>query len=189
MPGALLAPQLTGAEARPTGNADPLHAPHGVYRCAGADRWLAIAVTSDAEWRALCGVVPDLRDRSGLTAEERRAARPEIDARLAAWARIRDDLEAMTALQAAGVPASASYTTNDLFGDAHLWERGFYRLVHEADGTARFLPGLPWRWGDGTLIEPRAAPAQGQDSERVLRDLAGLSPAEVEALRRAGAFG
>src|SRR5260370_7731721 len=38
----------------PTGNRleHPNAAPHGVYRCAGEDRWLAIAVFNDAEWRA-----------------------------------------------------------------------------------------------------------------------------------------
>jgi crotonobetainyl-CoA:carnitine CoA-transferase CaiB-like acyl-CoA transferase len=95
----------------------------------------------------------------------------------------------MAEFRAAGVRASASYTTNDLFSDAHLWERGFYKPVQERDGTARYLPGLPWRWGDGSLIQPRAAPAQGADTERILRDLAGLSPEEVAALARAGAFG
>jgi crotonobetainyl-CoA:carnitine CoA-transferase CaiB-like acyl-CoA transferase len=189
MPGALIAGQVTGVEARPAGNNDANHAPHGVFRCAGEDRWLAIAVTEDAEWHALCSAVPALRDLTALSEEQRRGARITIDARLAEWARNRDAIEAMEALQAAGVPASASYTTNDLFSDAHLWERGFYKPVQERDGTQRFLPSLPWLWGDGSLIEPRAAPALGQDTERVLREIAGLSEAEVAALRRAGAFG
>jgi crotonobetainyl-CoA:carnitine CoA-transferase CaiB-like acyl-CoA transferase len=189
MPGALITRQTTGTEARPTGNGHPTFAPHGVYRCAGDDRWLAVAVTSDAEWRALCEVVPALGPLRALTEAERRAARSEIDARLGAWARARDDIAAMEALRSAGVRASASYTTNDLFADAHLWERGFYKLVREANGTERFLPGLPWRWGNDDPIAPRAAPAQGQDTERVLREIAGLSAAEVAALAAAGAFG
>ena len=79
--------------------------------------------------------------------------------------------------------------TNDLFGDAHLWERGFYRPVDAPSGAPLFLPGLPWRWGDGSMIEPQAAPAQGQHNEQVLRGLAGLSAAEFEALKSANAFG
>jgi crotonobetainyl-CoA:carnitine CoA-transferase CaiB-like acyl-CoA transferase len=188
MPDALISPQLGGVEPRPAGNGDPNHVPHNVYCCAGDDRWLAIAVTDDAEWQALCAVIPSLRGMAVLSAAERLDARATVDDRVAAWARDRNDLEAMEILQAAGVPAAASYTTNDLFGDAHLWDRGFYKLVQERDGTQRFLPSLPWLWGDGSLIEPRAAPAQGQDSERVLRGLAGLSDVEVEELRRAGAF-
>ncbi len=189
MPGALITHQLTGAGARPTGNEDPTHAPHGVFRCAGEDRWVAIAVTDDAEWRNLCDVVPALHDLRALPEEQRRAARATIDARLVAWTHDRDDIEAMNMLQAVGVRAAASYTTNDLFAGAHSWDRGFYKLVQEPDGTRRFLPGLPWLWGDGSLIAPRAAPAQGQDTERVLRELAGLSAPELATLRQAGAFG
>jgi crotonobetainyl-CoA:carnitine CoA-transferase CaiB-like acyl-CoA transferase len=188
MPGALLARRITGVDPQPIGNDDPLLAPHGVFRCAGEDRWLAIAVTDDAEWRALCSIIPALRDLAALTEDERRRSRATIDAHLAAWARDRDAIEAMETLQAAGVPASASYTTNDLFGDSHLWERGFYKPVKERDGTPRLLPSLPWLWGDGSLIAPRAAPALGQDTEPVLRGIAELSDAEIDAVRRSGAF-
>jgi crotonobetainyl-CoA:carnitine CoA-transferase CaiB-like acyl-CoA transferase len=139
MPGALLTRQLTGVEAQPTGNDHPIYAPHGVFRCAGEDRWLAVAVTDDAQWRALCRAVPALHDLAALAEVERRSARDVINTRLAAWARNRDDIAAMEMLQSVGVPAAASYTTNDLFADAHLWDRGFYQLVHERDGTERFL--------------------------------------------------
>jgi crotonobetainyl-CoA:carnitine CoA-transferase CaiB-like acyl-CoA transferase len=171
MPGALIGPQRTGIEAQPQGNEHPTHVPHGVYRAAGDDRWLAIAVTNEAEWRVLCSAVPALGSLAGLTEAERQATRATIDVALSHWSRDRDAIEAMDALQAAGVPASASYTTNDLFGDAHLWEREFYKAVVERDGTHRFLPGLPWRWGDGALIQPTAAPAQGQHNQQILRDI------------------
>src|SRR3989442_3175272 len=38
-----------------TGNRSPFKpaAPHGAYRCAGEDRWVALAVTNDEEWRVL----------------------------------------------------------------------------------------------------------------------------------------
>src|SRR5205814_8957646 len=34
------------------GNADAIAAPHGVYRCAGPDRWVALSVWDVARWRA-----------------------------------------------------------------------------------------------------------------------------------------
>src|SRR2546430_8373415 len=42
-----------GAEPHRSGNDHPRMAPHGVYPAAGEDRWVAIAVASDAEWQAL----------------------------------------------------------------------------------------------------------------------------------------
>ena len=48
-----------------------------VHGC-GDDGWLAVAVTTDDEWRALCGVLarPDL---AGLSATERLARRRDLD--------------------------------------------------------------------------------------------------------------
>ena len=44
-----------GREWRRYGNRSPYKpaAPHGAYRCAGTDRWIAIACFTDAEWQAL----------------------------------------------------------------------------------------------------------------------------------------
>jgi crotonobetainyl-CoA:carnitine CoA-transferase CaiB-like acyl-CoA transferase len=189
MPAALLAPQLTGADLEPAGNDDSLLFPHGLYRTAGDDRWLAIAVTSDDEWAALCSLVPGLSASRQMSQEGRRGAGAMIDGILRDWTAGRDAIEAAEALQATGVPAFASYTTNDMFGDGHLWERGFYREVAVEGEAPRFLPGLPWRWGDGSAIEPGAAPGVGQHTELVLREVAGLSEPDIESLRSAGAFG
>ena len=42
-----------------TGNRSPYvpAAPHGAYPCKGTDRWIAISVYDDEEWRALAGVL------------------------------------------------------------------------------------------------------------------------------------
>ena len=44
------------------GNAVRYAAPHNVYPCKGKERWCTIAVTSDAQWAALCKAIgkPDL---------------------------------------------------------------------------------------------------------------------------------
>jgi crotonobetainyl-CoA:carnitine CoA-transferase CaiB-like acyl-CoA transferase len=66
------------------GNRDRELAPHGVYPCAGKDRWVAIAARDDRDWRALCEALgaPALARR----ALRRRRARPRdaLDAVLAA---------------------------------------------------------------------------------------------------------
>ncbi len=189
MPNALLAAQVPDTAAMNSGNEDPRFAPHGVYRAEGDDRWVAVAVTDDDQWRALCGVVPTLGSLSALSESERRLQATTIDEHLRAWIIDRNDVEAMDALQHAGVPASASYNTDDLYVDPHLDARGFYKTIIEDDGTQRRLPGLPWRWGDDTAIEHRAAPGQGQHTQSVLQRVGGLSSLEVQAMEAAGAFG
>ena len=54
---AILDYQVNGRVARRTGNRDPLMAPHGVYPVRGEDRWIAIAVADDEQWRALCKIL------------------------------------------------------------------------------------------------------------------------------------
>lgn len=189
MPEAVIAAQLPNVKLHTAGNDSPNHVPHNIFRCAGDDRWLALAVTDDTEWRALCSLVPTLSDIVSLTQPQRREQAAAINTRLAAWLRDRDSIQTMDLLQVAGVPASATYSSDDLFEDQHLRDRGFYKLVRNDDGAEHWLPGLPWRWGDDSLIQPRPAPGQGQHNKFVLTSLAGLSEAETAALELAGAFG
>jgi crotonobetainyl-CoA:carnitine CoA-transferase CaiB-like acyl-CoA transferase len=74
------------------GNRHPLAAaaPHGVFPCAGEDRWIAIAVGGDEEWQGLVRAMgePDwARDYDSF--ERRREGIDEIHERLAAWTRPR----------------------------------------------------------------------------------------------------
>ncbi|MQA00531.1 MAG: hypothetical protein GEU80_14575 [Dehalococcoidia bacterium] len=190
MPGALVGWQreAAGRDAGPHGNRSTTMSPHEVYQASGDDAWLAVAATSDEEWRALCGVVPDLGPLAGLDLEGRTARAAEVDAALTAWAARRDARDAADALQRAGVPATASLDSQQLFEDTHLEQRDFYRLVDTPDGVLR-LSALPWRTPGGPLPRVEAAPAFGADNEAVLRDIAGLTETEVEALRSVRAFG
>jgi len=145
-------------------------------------------VTSDEEWRALCAQVEGLAGLEGLNVAERFVRREEIGGVIAGWTAARDAREAMHALQSAGVAAGATFDTQMLFEDEHLWARGFYQPVTLGDGETQLLPGLPWKWADGTRTAT-AAGGLGSDNEEVLDRIAGLSPREIEALRGGGAFG
>ncbi len=98
------------------------------------------------------------------------------------WARPRRAEEAAAELIRAGVPAAALATSRDLVDSRHLKARGFWEK--HGDGV---LPGLPWRASFGRASGP--APALGGDTDAVLRDVLGLGPNEIAALRDAGAFG
>ena len=187
MPGSLLAAQAGRALPRQLGNRSRDFAPHDLYRCAGEDRWLAIAATCEAEWRALASRLPQLRGVADLNRGQRLERRVEVDRLIAAWAALQDGREAMEELQRAGIPCAATFDTQMLFEDTHLWGRQFYEPVAEADGETQFLPGLPWRWPGGTRIA-RAAVSPGADDDDVLERIAGLSQQEIADLRRSGAL-
>ncbi|HTV88117.1 MAG TPA: CoA transferase [Stellaceae bacterium] len=176
----LLAVQ-TGAPPLPVGNRSERYAPHGVYRCAGDDDWLGLAVTDDAGWCRLCERVPGLLAQADLGFADRLARRAAIDDAIAAWARPRDAAAAAAELRRAGIAAAACAASRDLVQDGHLQARGFW----QPDGRG-VLPGLPWRAGFGRVA--RRAPALGADTEAVLREVLGLAPAEIGRLRKSGAL-
>ncbi len=177
----LLATQLTGPP-QPVGNRSADHAPHGVWRCAGEDNWIAVVARNDAEWRSLCALVPALSSMAGLDLLGRRDAAAAIDAALATWCADQPARTAAETLLAAGVPAAALARSADLVASTHLRAREFW----DAHG-AGVLPGLPWRASFGRTIGP--APGLGADTDAVLTGILGVAPDRVAALRSAGVFG
>ena len=177
----LLAAQL-GDPPQPQGNRSNQYIPHGVYRCAGEDEWMAIAATSDEEWRRLCAIVTALSPMADLGFRERAGQRSAIDEALAAWLRSRSAKAAAAEFLHAGIPAAALATSRDLVDSDHLRERGFW----DAHGTG-VLPGLPWHASFGQTSG--AAPELGADTDAVLREVLGLPSDEIVALRQSGALG
>jgi benzylsuccinate CoA-transferase BbsF subunit len=181
---------LNGRVQQRMANKHPLHAPHNVYRCKGNDRWLAVVAETDADWAALCGVIgrPELAtDPSFATAAARKQDEARVDAIVSAWTEGRENIAAMHALQAAGVPAGAVHNAADLASDPQFQHRGAFAPVELADGrTFRLLrPGWTGRHAGPRT---RRGPAQSEHTERVLRDLLGMTDAEIEALVEAGAI-
>jgi crotonobetainyl-CoA:carnitine CoA-transferase CaiB-like acyl-CoA transferase len=163
----------------------PELAPHGAYRCAGDDRWIAIAVEADAHWGALCEVLgADALASDGRFATNggRVAAQDELDASLEALTRGWDARELMYALQARGVPAGVAQTTEDkMEHDPQLAARGFYpRTGHAVLGDHRY-EGLPFRLARLGWELRRGSPLFGEHSDQVLADL-GCTAEEIAAL-------
>jgi benzylsuccinate CoA-transferase BbsF subunit len=191
---ALLDYTVNSRNAAPPGNLHSFedYSPHGVYACRGEDRTLAIAVTSDDEWRGLVNALgnPDWAASAALSTTEGRAAqRAEIDRRLSQWATQQEAHEAMRVLCACGVPAGVVQDAADLIDrDEQLRHRGFYtQAEHPQLGTVRF-DGFPAIFtGPGFAVE-RSAPSLGQHNDYVFKDLLGLSADELAAYSEAGAF-
>jgi crotonobetainyl-CoA:carnitine CoA-transferase CaiB-like acyl-CoA transferase len=171
-----------GSPPQPAGNASIRHAPHGVWQCAGDDDWISIVVRSDAEWRALCSLVPGLSGLAALDLGRRRNAQRAIDTALTAWAASQSSSKAATALLDAAIPAAALARYRDLVESPHLAARAFWDR-HDAG----VLPGLPWRASFGRAMG--RAPELGADCHQVLAHVLGLSERRIAELRTCGALG
>jgi benzylsuccinate CoA-transferase BbsF subunit len=188
-----LAPALidyfaTGNVLAPSGNASARYAPHGAYLCAdedGHERWIAIAVASDAEWAALLAVTGDgVAPLNLATHAARLERRAEVDEVVGARTRARRAEELTAELQAAGVAAYPVQSCLDLHRDENLAAFDFWHwLDHPQMGPSPY-EGLEHRLSrtPGELRTP--APTLGQHNDEVLGGMLGLSPAEIEELKR-----
>ena len=170
------------------GNADAVAAPHGVYPCAGVDRWVALSVWDDDEWARLRALVPGLAAGGQAGAAERRAARTELDRRIAEWTATADRDALVTTLRAAGVHVAPVRTISELFADPQLAHRGMWpAVVHPAIGPMRIM-APPFRLSATPSEQRRAGPPFGADNDHVFGELLGLDAPTREALEADGVF-
>ncbi|BBH67904.1 CoA transferase [Actinoplanes sp. OR16] len=170
-----LGPERTGATpSRPHRVAR--RSPHGVYPARGEDRWVAIAVDDDAQWRSLARLTGI--GTPGLSLTERKAAEDHIDDALAAWTSTRDAEATAVALQNAGVPAAVVATGEDLVErDPQLAARGFYPVLrHPIAGEVRHEGGVIAGAGS------RPAPLLGEHTTQILEELLGDASAAEPAV-------
>jgi benzylsuccinate CoA-transferase BbsF subunit len=188
LPDAITSWTMNHVQPERDGNRDPHMAPHGVFRAAGEDRWVAVAVEDDAAWARLAGVIgrPELADDARYrTVVGRKRHEDDLDALLGAWTAERTPEEATETLQAAGVAAFTAATNRDIAQDPHLAERGFFvELEHPEVGTRKHL-GVPWHMSESDARVRRPAPCLGADTDAVLGDVCGYSADEIAALRAA----
>ena len=162
-------------------------APHNIYPCAGKDRWIAIAVSNDAEWAALkqvMGAPAWAQDARYDSVQGRSQNRHELDRNIAEWTATQDDKALARLLQAHGVCAGAVLTAADLVDDPHLKQREFLQTIERAGGL-RTYAGRPFRM-PGLSMAIRHAADLGEHNEVVLREVAGLSREEISALAKDG---
>jgi benzylsuccinate CoA-transferase BbsF subunit len=164
---------------------EPGSSPSGVFRCNGADEWLALSVHNDEEWRGLCRVVGDADFAAGVGDHAARLkAKAELNARLGAWLRSQDAGAIETALHANGVPAARSRNMAEIVADPHMRERVMFR---EIDGTME-MATLPWLASDHWRGDFAATPTIGRDNDYVFGTLLGLSAERRAELAEAGAI-
>jgi crotonobetainyl-CoA:carnitine CoA-transferase CaiB-like acyl-CoA transferase len=186
---------LDGQTVHPEGNRTPEAdaAPDGIYRCAGRDRWCAITVLDDADWRrftAALGAPAWSRDQRFAGAAGRCRHRAALDALVEDWTGQRAADEVMQTLQAAGVAAGIVADAEDLcVRDPQLAHRGYWVDVDTPEGERVRLDGVSFLV-DGRTLRPRApGPLLGEHTDDVLARVLGLDPESITALRESGAIG
>ncbi len=189
MPEALLEYAMNGRDLPAMGNRDSYMTPHNCYKTSGdAESWVAIAVGTEEEWRALCDAMgpPSMADDPRFaTAPARKRHEDELDRIISAWTSSRDRWEITELLQRAGVAAIPTFTNKDLATDRHLRERGFLVDLDHPEVGMRTYAGVPWTMSLTPCKLNRASPCLGQDTDEVLTRLLGYTPQHLADLRKA----
>jgi crotonobetainyl-CoA:carnitine CoA-transferase CaiB-like acyl-CoA transferase len=174
------------------GNRDREMSPHGVYRAAGADHWVAIAVRDDAQWRSLCEIIeqPGLaQDPRFATTRARLERGEELDAIIERFTLNHSMEEIEARLQVQGIPASAVQNSPELTRDPQLAHRGhFVTLSHPTGGTTT-VEGSRIRLSATPARIEGSAPTFGRDNQRVLETILGYDEDRIAQLVISGALG
>lgn len=176
---------MNGRSQTRQGNTHPFMAPHNVYRCSGEDKWVSIAVATDAEFAALCNAAghpewaADRRFADGLS---RWHNRDELDRLIEGWTINLAHTEVTRILQEAGIAAAPSCNSEDLWRDVHLRERGFWAEVDHPLLGKQTVIGPVWKLSETPLTVSAPAPLFGQHNGYVFGDLLGLDEEEIERL-------
>jgi crotonobetainyl-CoA:carnitine CoA-transferase CaiB-like acyl-CoA transferase len=149
-----------------------------------ADGWMTVAAAKQKFWLGLCDALdPALReDPRYADFAGRREHRDALLAHLRPRFRARPTAELVALLSAHGVPCGAVNDVATALEDPQVLARdGVFSYEHPRLGTVRG-PASPLRLGERPDYRP--GPARGADTRAVLRELAGLSDAEIDALGR-----
>jgi benzylsuccinate CoA-transferase BbsF subunit len=160
----------------------------GIYRCKGNDRWCAVSVSTEDEWRGFKKALanpPWAEEKRFATLAARLENKKALDALIEGWTQEHTTEEAMALLQKQGVAAGVVQNARDLAKDPQLKERGFFvELDHPemgktiSDANPIRLSASPPRY--------RLAPLLGQDNGYVYGELLGLDQSEIDKLKEQG---
>ena len=171
----------------PGGSALPGIAPSNAYLCADGG-YALIAGNGDSIFKRLMAAIgrSDLGNDPALADNAGRVKRvEEIDAAIGAWTKTRTVTEVLQVLDAAAVPAGRIYTIADIAADPHYAARGMLQQIRLEDGDTLTVPGIVPKLSRTPGGHQRNAPALGQDTEAVLREV-GVSEEQIAALRSRG---
>ena len=182
---------FSGTNPQRHGNTSPDTCPSGVFQA--ADCAFYINCGNDKIFQRLMSQVIDRADLASAeiyaTGSDRIRRRDELFAILGeAFAR-QPWLHWQARMRAAGVPCGLMRTVGEAIRSPEARERRLVtRISHEGVGWVPNV-ALPIRYSRTPVVDPVAAPAVGQHTRDVLRDLLGYDDDHLARLAEAGTFG
>ena len=188
---AILEYTANGSVLTRSGNRLAYACPHGVFRCQGDDRWVAIAVFTDTEWRDFVNVVgiDELsKSEEFKTLTLRKENEDALERIIEVWTMKQTAKQVTTKLQEAGIAAGVVATNHDLHRDPQLAHRRHFIKLNHLEMGLRTYDAPSYRFSK-TLVQPRkAAPCLGEHTKYVCNEILGISDEEFSELSKEGVF-
>lgn len=166
------------------GSLHPDGGPTGVFRCRN-DEFISIMVLPH-QWPQLLKAMnmpelaEDARFRDARARRDNNEALAEI---IENWLlHFASRQEAMSALEAERVPCAPVLTLHEAMANPHLRERGTVRRVRDAAIGEFDIPGLAAKFSRWSPATGLSADRLGEHNEEILRNVLGLSDADIRQL-------
>ncbi len=173
------------------GNRSACACPHGVFPTKGEDRWIAIAVFSDREWKSLCKVMgrPEWTMREKMrTFLGRKTNEDEVEKLISEWTRGHEAYSLMKMLQKVGVRAGVVQDSRGILEDEQIrFRRQLVELEHRDMGR-HYYPTSAFTLSETPCDLRLPAPCLGQHNEFVYTQMLGISDEEFVELQSCGAL-
>jgi len=170
---------------QPMGNRDDTIAPHGCYRCRGKDGWVAIAVSTEEEWKNFCQAMDNpawSKDERFSTNLNRIQNQDELDKLVEGWTINHAAYEVMETMQKAGIAAGPSLRPEQLVTDPQLKARGFFMETDHPEVGKEQFARMPWIAGASPNMTSRPPPRPGEHNSYVFGKLLGIHEDEIRRL-------
>ncbi|MBI2859195.1 MAG: CoA transferase [Chloroflexi bacterium] len=167
------------------GNSHPAAAPHGVYRCAGNERWLAITTFTEQEWKNLCDVMgnpPWSKGPNFATLAGRLRSCPDLDRLMESWTKDQVAEDLMVKLQRAGIAAGVVKNARDVYHDPQLAHRQHFWESPEQGMEPYTFEAPSARLSATPAIFQRRFPFMGEHNDYVYNELLKIPPDEYVQL-------
>ena len=161
--------------------------PYQAFRC--ADGYMLAGAPNDAAWVRFCDALdwPELAQDArfhgnAARVEQRSTLVPMLEERfgrrpVAAW---------VERFEARNVACAPLHTLDQVLTHPQVLANTMVVSAQEPDGGTQQLVGTPFKLADGGGTAGTAPPPLGTDTEQVLRDVLGMSAAEIAALVETG---
>ena len=174
---------FTGAVPRGLGTAHRLNAPYQAFRA--SDGYFTVGAANNnlfPRFCALLGLDHLVKDPRFDSVAHRLRHRTALEPLIEAVTIHRPRAHWLARCEEAGVPAGPIYSVPEALDDAHARARGMVQeLPHPTVGRVKGL-GNPVKMSLTPPIMAKVAPALGEDTDAILREL-GLGDGEIAALR------